>query len=229
MKHTHDARRSSRAHSDLRLPTTFKATPLLAALILIWPMTPALAQSTDATDATPRVGKLETVTVTAERRSENIKNVPMAITTVSGEKLDILNSGGQDVRFLSARVPSLNIESSFGRAFPRFYVRGLGNSDFDLNASQPVSLIVDDIVQENPILKGFPLFDIERIEVLRGPQGTMFGRNTPAGALRFESVKPGKKLEGYVNASYGTHATTNIEGALNVPVNPEWSARVSLQ
>jgi iron complex outermembrane recepter protein len=229
MKHTHDARRPSRAHADLRLPTTFKATPLLAALILVWPMTPALAQSTDATDATPRVGKLETVTVTAERRSENIKNVPMAITTVSGEKLDVLNSGGQDIRFLSARVPSLNIESSFGRAFPRFYVRGLGNSDFDLNASQPVSLILDDIVQENPILKGFPLFDIERIEVLRGPQGTMFGRNTPAGALRFESVKPGKKLEGYVNASYGTHATTNIEGALNVPVNPDWSARVSLQ
>lgn len=153
----------------------------------------------------------------------------MAITTLSGESLDVLNSGGQDIRFLSARVPSLNIESSFGRAFPRFYVRGLGNSDFDLNASQPVSLILDDIVQENPILKGFPLFDIERVEVLRGPQGTMFGRNTPAGALKFESVKPGKKLEGYVSASYGTHGTANVEGAVNVRLNAEWATRVSLQ
>ena len=131
MKHTHHASWPCRAQADPCLQTTFKATPLLAALIMVWPMTPALAQNTEAADATPRVGKLETVTVTAERRVENIKNVPMAITTVSGEKLDVLNSGGQDIRFLSARVPSLNIESSFGRAFPRFYVRGLGNSDFD--------------------------------------------------------------------------------------------------
>lgn len=210
----------------------WRPAPLAIALALAWPMTVVLAQTTDPAaeaDATPRVGKLETVTVTAERRPENIKNVPMAITTLSGEKLDVLNSGGQDIRFLSARVPSLNIESSFGRAFPRFYVRGLGNSDFDLNASQPVSLILDDIVQENPILKGFPLFDIERVEVLRGPQGTMFGRNTPAGALKFESVKPGRKLEGYVSASYGTLGTANVEGAVNVPLNAEWATRVSLQ
>ena len=110
--------------------------------------------------------------------------------TLSGEKLDVLNSGGNDVRFLSGRVPSLNIESSFGRAFPRFYIRGLGNTDFDLNASQPVSLVYDDVVQENPILKGFPVFDLERVEVLRGPQGTLFGRNTPAGVVKFESVTP---------------------------------------
>ena len=72
-----------------------------------------------------------------------------------------------------ARVPSLNVESSFGRAFPRFYIRGYGNGDFRLNASQPVSLIYDDVVQENPILKGFPIFDMDQIEVLRGPQGTL--------------------------------------------------------
>ena len=89
-----------------------------------------------------------------------------------------------------ARVPSLNIESSFGRAFPRFYIRGFGNTDFDLNASQPVSLIYDDVVQENPILKGFPVFDLEKVEMLRGPQGTLFGRNTPAGVIKFDSVRP---------------------------------------
>ena len=120
-----------------------------------------------ATKAAAEVGKLETVTVTAERRSENIKDVPSSITAVRGENLDIINSGGQDIRMLAGRVPSLNIESSFGRAFPRFYIRGLGNGDFDLNASQPVSLVYDDVVQENPILKGFPVFDIEQIEVLR--------------------------------------------------------------
>ena len=124
-------------------------------------------------------GQLEEVTVTAERRFENIRNVPSSISTVSRDSLDVLSTGGQDVRLLAARVPSLNVESSFGRAFPRFYIRGYGNGDFRLNASQPVSLIYDEVVQENPILKGFPIFDLDQVEVFRGPQGTLFGRNTP--------------------------------------------------
>ena len=122
-------------------------------------------------------------------------------------------SGGADIRGLSGRVPSLNIESSFGRTFPRFYIRGLGNTDFDLNASQPVSLIYDDVVLENPILKGFPAFDVDRIEVLRGPQGTLFGRNTPAGIVKFDTVKPGKGRN-YARISYGTYGTINAEGAV---------------
>ena len=187
------------------------------------------AQAQDATP--PAVGSvLPTVTVTAERRSENAKDVPMSISTLGGDKLDVLNSSGEDVRMLSGRVPSLNIESSFGRAFPRFYIRGYGNTDFHLNASQPVSLIYDDVVQENPILKGFPVFDIDRIEVLAGPQGTLFGRNTPAGVVKFDSVKPQlKKNEGYVSASYGSFGTTNLEGAWNMSASSEFAARVSIQ
>ncbi|HEU4460483.1 MAG TPA: TonB-dependent receptor [Methylibium sp.] len=179
--------------------------------------------------AAPDAGKLETVTVTADRRAESIQDVPSSISTLKGEKLDVINSGGQDVRALAARVPSLNIESSFGRAFPRFYIRGYGNVDFRLNASQPVSLVYDDVVQENPILKGFPVFDLEQIEVLRGPQGTLFGRNAPGGVVKFDSVKPNaKKLEGYGSFSYGTHATRNAEGAINVPLGGDWAARVSI-
>ncbi len=173
-------------------------------------------------------GKLETITVTAERRDENIKDVPISISTLSGEKLDIINSGGQDIRMLAARVPSLNIESSFGRAFPRFYIRGYGNTDFDLNASQPVSLVYDDIVQENPILKGFPVFDLAQIEVLRGPQGTSFGRNTPAGVVKFDSVKPSRQQDAYVSLSTGTYKTTNLEGAFNIPLGEMWAARVAV-
>ena len=183
---------------------------------------PALAQSSDKT-------QLETVVVTAERRAESIKDVPSAVSSLSGEKLDVLNSSGQDVRFLSGRVPSLNIESSFGRAFPRFYIRGYGNTDFRLNASQPVSLVYDDVVQENPILKGFPVFDMKAVEVLAGPQGTLFGRNTPGGVVKFDSVKPSKVQEGYVNLSYGTYGTANAEGAFNLPLGGDWAARISAQ
>ncbi|RDZ28277.1 TonB-dependent receptor [Lysobacter silvisoli] len=182
---------------------------------------PAPAAETDAKT-------LDALMVTAQRRVERAKDVPMALTTVDAEKLHVLGSGGGDIRFLSGRLPSLNIESSFGRAFPRFYIRGLGNTDFDLNASQPVSLVYDDVVLENPLLKGFPVFDMENVELLRGPQGTLFGRNTPAGVVKFESAKPTRELEGYGQIAYGTHGTTNIEGAISGPLGPNWSARASV-
>lgn len=170
---------------------------------------------------------LGTVSVTAERRVEDIQKVPVSITVVSGEKLDVIRSGGEDVKFLSGRLPSLQIESSFGRAFPRFYIRGLGNTDFDLNASQPVSLVYDDVVQENAILKGFPVFDLDQIELLRGPQGTLFGRNSPAGVIKFESARPQREFGGYGRMSYGTYGTANLEGAVTGPLSDTVSARFS--
>jgi iron complex outermembrane receptor protein len=190
----------------------------------ILPLSGAL---TGVSFAQEQEGQLEEVLVTSERRSENIRDVPNSVSTVSGEDLDVLSTGGQDVRLLAARIPSLNVESSFGRAFPRFYIRGYGNGDFRLNASQPVSLIYDDVVQENPILKGFPIFDLDQIEVLRGPQGTLFGRNTPGGVVKFDSVKPSSDFGGYVNVSDATYNTANLEGAINLPLGQGWSARVS--
>ena len=196
-----------------------RAHPLAAALALAL-SSQAFAQQTG--------GQLQTVTVTAERRVENAQDVPSSITVLSHDLLDALNTGGQDLRMLSGRVPSLNIESSFGRAFPRFYLRGYGNTDFRLNASQPVSLVYDDVVQENPILKGFPAFDLDRIEVLRGPQGSLFGRNTPAGVVKFDSTKPSlKRQEGYGSLSFGTYQSINAEGAINLPLAPNAALRVS--
>ncbi len=173
--------------------------------------------------------KLETVIVTANRRAESIKEVPMSISAIKGEALDTYTASGQDIRFLSARTPSLNIESDFGRSFPRFYIRGLGNTDFDLNASQPVGLVYDDIVQENPVLKGFPVFDVDQVEILRGPQGTLFGRNSPAGVIKFDSAKPSKRFEGYASVGFGNYGAVNLESAINAPINSDWAARVSAQ
>jgi iron complex outermembrane recepter protein len=189
----------------------------------------ALGSAANAQTAAPESGQLQTITVTAERRTENVQQVPNSVSVLSSELLDVLNTSGQDVRMLSGRVPSLNIESSFGRAFPRFYIRGYGNTDFRLNASQPVSLVYDDVVQENPILKGFPAFDLARVEVLRGPQGSLFGRNTPAGVVKFESNRPVKgRFEGYGSISAGTFSTVNLEGALNVPTSSDSALRISL-
>lgn len=190
--------------------------------------TPANAQATGDTD-TPIADATETIeeiVVTATRRSENLQDIPLSVATISDETLEAINSGGADIRGLSARVPSLNIESSFGRTFPRFYIRGLGNTDFDLNASQPVSLVYDEVVLENPILKGFPAFDVDRVEVLRGPQGTLFGRNTPAGIVKFDSIKPGEGRN-FARLSYGTYATINAETGVGAAMGDKAAFRLS--
>ncbi|MFC5477325.1 TonB-dependent receptor [Massilia suwonensis] len=201
---------------------------VVLALSAALPLGSAFAQEAPQAAPAANTGELQTVTVTAQRRSENIRDVPVAVTALRGEKLDVLVSGGEDIRLLAGKMPSLNVESSNGRTFPRFYIRGYGNTDFNTFASQPVSLIYDDVVQENPILKGFPIFDLQNVEVLRGPQGTLFGRNTPAGVVKFESEKPNlKRVEGYYNASVATHNTINVDGAVNVPLSDEWAMRFS--
>jgi iron complex outermembrane recepter protein len=182
---------------------------VIAASLFVGAALPALAQ----TPVNDEQG-LGEIVVTAQRREENLQDVPLSITAVRGDKLDAIAAGGQDIRFLSGRVPSLIVESSFGRTFPRFYIRGLGNTDFDFNASQPVSLVYDDVVLENPILKGFPVFDLDRVEVLRGPQGTLFGRNTPAGIVKFDSVKSGQDRNGFGRISYGSYNGVTAQGAV---------------
>jgi iron complex outermembrane receptor protein len=157
---------------------------------------------------------LEEITVTAQRREERLEDVPISISTKSSEQLLSIFEGGEDVRALAGRVPGLNAESSNGRVAPRFYLRGLGNTDFDLAASQPVSIVMDEVVMENVILKSFPIFDQQRVEVLRGPQGTLFGRNTPAGIIKFDSVRPSESFDGYARLTVGESETINFEGAL---------------
>jgi iron complex outermembrane receptor protein len=174
-----------------------------------------------------KTNQLEVISVTARKRVENAQEIPVSVSALQGDNLDAYSSAGMDIRFMNAKIPSLAVESSFGRSFPRFYVRGLGNTDFDLNASQPVSLVVDEVVQENPILKGFPVFDVERVEVLRGPQGTLFGRNTPAGLVKFDSVKPSEDTSGYAALSYGTLGAIDFEGAVGTSLSDNLSVRIS--
>jgi iron complex outermembrane recepter protein len=192
----------------------------IAATLLTGVASPAFAQA----EATAANGD---IVVTAQRREEKLKDVPLSVAAIAGERLNVIQAGGTDIRGLAGRIPSLNVESSFGRTFPRFYIRGLGNTDFDLNASQPVSLVYDDVVLENPILKGFPIFDLERVEVLRGPQGTLFGRNTPAGIVKFDTVKPTTK-GGYAKISYGSYGSIGIEAAYGGKLSENLSARISV-
>ncbi len=196
----------------LRMSKNILAVVLGTAAAGVFPLTSGTALAQDN-------AILEEIIVTAQRREENLQEVPISVTAVSGERLSPLFEGGEDIRAMATRIPSLHVESSNGRLAPRFYMRGLGNTDFDLAASQSVSILFDEVVQENVILKSFPLFDIERVEVLRGPQGTLFGRNTPAGIVKFDTRKPTEDFDGYAIGTIGTAGTMNVEGALGGSLN----------
>ena len=195
-------------------------TAIAAVLAVTGFQTQALAQSTAV---------LEEIVVTATKRAQSLQDVPISIATMSGEGYDVLFAGGEDILALSGRVPGLYAESSNGRAAPRFYLRGLGNIDFDLAASQPVSIIMDDVVMENVVLKSFPLFDVDQVEVIRGPQGTLFGRNTTAGIIKFDTRRPTEETNGYATASYGSYGTARFETAIGGSMIPDaLTARFSL-
>jgi outer membrane receptor protein involved in Fe transport len=170
---------------------------------------------------------LETVIVTVEHRDENSQDVPVSTSTLSGDNLDSIFESGEDIKAIAAHTPSLYAESSNGRVAPRFYIRGLGNSDFDLAASQPVSIIMDDVVMENVVLKSSPLYDQENVEIDRGPQGTLFGRNTTAGIIKFTSVKPSQETSGYLDANTGSYSTSNVQGGFGTGLTDTLSFRAS--
>lgn len=171
---------------------------------------------------------LKEIVVTPHLKPELLRDVPVSASIINSDALDAILSSGDDIRAFSNQSHGLYIESSNGRIAPRFYIRGLGNIDFDLAASQPVSVIFDDVVQENVILKSFPIFDLNDVEIIRGPQGTLYGRNTTAGIVKFTTNKPTSEPEGSIRISYGTFNNTNTEAILGGSISDNIFGRLSI-
>ena len=172
-----------------------------------------------AQDAAASTEGLGDIVVTAERRTENLQQVPISVGVVGGDQLRSFQAAGDDILSLSGRVPGLYAETTTGRIFPRFYIRGLGNIDFYLGASQPVSIIQDDVVLEHVVLKSNPVYDLDQVEVLRGPQGSLFGRNTTAGIIKIDTIKPSTdRWTGRANASYGSYNSVNVDAGVGGPI-----------
>jgi iron complex outermembrane receptor protein len=185
----------------------------------------AIAQTAPADGTT---GQLDEIVVTAERRAEKLTNVPVSVGVVGGDDLRTFTGGGDDTLLaLAGRVPSFYAETTTGRIFPRFYIRGLGNIDFYLGASQPVSIIQDDVVLEHVVLKSNPVYDVAQVEVLRGPQGSLFGRNTTAGIVKFDTIRPSDTLQGRAQFTYGSYNTLTLDAGIGGPITDTLSVRMS--
>ncbi|MEZ5568872.1 MAG: TonB-dependent receptor plug domain-containing protein [Halioglobus sp.] len=137
----------------------------------------------------PAKAALEEVVVTAQKRSENLQEVPVSVSALAGADVEMFRF--RDGTDIAAQVPNLQATNTAGDGFPIFSLRGVAMSDFSFNQASPVATYVDEVYKGNPAIQGVQIFDLERIEVLRGPQGTLYGKNSTGGAVNFITRKPG--------------------------------------
>lgn len=169
---------------------------------------PVTVASADASaDYAAGGGAFDEVVVTAQKRKENIQAVPVAITAISSDKLQENNL--KQASDIALFVPNFSAVSS-GRTSPRWFLRGVGVAD---GTTSPIGIYSDDVYLSNTLITNFPLFDLERVEVLRGPQGTLWGKNTTAGAINFISKKPEFDPSGFAKLQYGNYGFKEVEGA----------------
>ncbi|WP_137174080.1 TonB-dependent receptor [Massilia sp. HP4] len=155
---------------------------------------------------------LQTVTVTAQKREGRAQDVPSAITVLGGNEL--LSEGvGRSASEILNYVPNASAGTQ-QHSRPRWWIRGVGAGQQQIDFPNPVGFYRDDVYISNSSATGFPLFDLERVEVLRGPQGTLWGKNTTGGAINVVSRKPSAQTDGYFKADYSSHDTVLLQGAI---------------
>jgi len=168
-----------------------------------------LAAAAPLTSQGDNGGGLEEIVVSAQRREESAQNVGIAMSVLSGQTL--ADKSISYVNDLQNAVPNLQVEPAFGSSQPQFRLRGVGFIDYTSNNTSPVGVSLDGVAFALPIQTQGQLFDIDRIEVLRGPQGTLYGRNTTGGEINFISNRPTADPHAGVSLEYGSHNEVNAE------------------
>ncbi|MBS0483029.1 MAG: TonB-dependent receptor, partial [Proteobacteria bacterium] len=199
------------------------AAPSLA-LALALMATPAQAQDSGANaQAGPAPGE---IVVTAAKRAENLQTVPISVSAIGGDELSKSKVGSVDA--LVTKVVNLQLTSIVGDNTPIFALRGVSMSDYSLNQSSPVATYYDEVYKGNFAFLGVAMYDLERVEVLRGPQGTLYGKNTTGGAVNLISrtARIGE-TSGYVGAGYGNYNRFDVNGAVNLPLGDKAALRIA--
>lgn len=204
------------------LRTTLLVSGSLAVISLA---APGFAQTTPEPQATGDRGR-DVVVVTAQRREETAQDIPMAVQAFSGDDLETLRV--TDVKDLSAVAPSFTVSQSY-QGVPIYTLRGIGFNTINISSTSTVGSYVDEVAYAYPFMLNGPMFDLQRVEVLKGPQGTLYGRNTTAGLVDFITNAPTDTFEGSVTADIGNYGTYNVGGVLSGPLSDTVRARFAFR
>lgn len=166
------------------------------------------------------------IIVTATKRAENLQSIPISVSAITGDTLS--RSRVTQADELVTKIPNLQLTSTVGDNTPIFALRGVSMSDYSLNQASPVATYYDEVYKGNFAFLGIALFDLERVEVLRGPQGTLYGKNTTGGAVNLISRAPKLgEANGYFNLGYGNYNRIDANGAVNLPLGEKAALRVA--
>jgi iron complex outermembrane receptor protein len=180
----------------------------------------ARAQETGTT-----AGGLEEIIVTAQKREQNLQEVPIAVSVVSGSQLE--SSGGFNAESLKQLVPSLNVRKTNTQLNQALFLRGVGTINFAIAAQPSVAFVLDGVVLSSAGEAFGDFYDVERVEVLRGPQGTLFGKNASAGVVNVVSKRPGDEYGGYVDLSWYEDNEMRVKAALDAPISDRFRTRTT--
>jgi iron complex outermembrane recepter protein len=186
----------------------------------------ALAHAQAPSGDTTGSGQLDEIIVTAQHRSENIQDVPITIQALSGRVLE--NLGVQNTVDLANVTSNVTITLPQGQGNqPQVTIRGIGLNENNSNDSGPNGFYVDDFYMSAPTSQAFALFDISRVEILEGPQGTLYGRNSAGGAINIITNKPTDSFDGYVDVAYGNYNTQKYSAAISGPITDGLDGRLA--
>ncbi|WP_439620171.1 TonB-dependent receptor [Hyphomonas sp.] len=158
----------------------------------------------------------DTVVVTAQKREQSVQDVPVSVTAFTPESLE--NSRIDTGTEIARQTPNMRVSLLGDESQPKFVIRGISTPEFNLNAISPTGIFFDEVYIGASFLGGAQLYDLERVEVLRGPQGTLFGKNTTAGAINFVSKRPTFEPEAEIKAGFGSFGYTEAQGAAELPL-----------
>jgi len=185
-----------------------------------------VAQAQTAPSSADKATAVGEVVVTAQRRTQSVQNVSIALTVLSGKKLE--QQGVSTIDDLQNAAPSLEVEPAFGGGQPEFRIRGVGFQDYASNNAPTVGVYVNEVAYPIPIMTEGAFYDVSRIEVLRGPQGTLYGRNTTGGAVNVITNQPTDVYHAGVDVEYSSYNNTHAEGFVSGPIAPDLTARLAL-
>jgi len=191
---------------------------LIVTTALALGLLPALSMAQESTD------KLNEIVVTAQKREQNLQDVGTSVTAFDSNTLERL--GLKDVTEIANQVPGLQY-NQFGATVTIYNLRGVSQNDFSDHQEAPIAVYADDAYIASTGALAGSLFDLQRVEVLRGPQGTLFGRNATGGLIHYISNQPTDHLDGYLDVAAGNYTTINTEGAIGGPLTDTLSTRLA--